>query len=241
MDPTALTANVLDLKLHQILNNDLLASTLNKVRDQSVNLQLSPSADKIFRAFELITWDNLSVVIIGQDPYPDNREATGLAFSVPDDIKIPNTLLNVYKCLVNRGLMVKIPEHGNLTEWAEQGVLLLNTSLTTIHNTRASHMSIWENYINKVIKDLCVEAIAANKPLVFMHWGGYAQKKINIIRSVNAPGSKIHVLLWNHPSPASTSNNSTTDPKHFIHCDNFDSANEILESYGKDPIDWNIY
>ncbi|XP_065289296.1 uracil-DNA glycosylase-like isoform X2 [Dermacentor albipictus] len=166
---------------------------------------------------------SVRVVILGQDPYHNPGQAHGLAFSVPKGVAIPMSLLNMYKELANDIPGFQQPSHGNLTGWAQQGVLLLNACLTVRMNTPNSHKDRgWENLTDAVIRHLNKQC----SNLVFLLWGAYAQKKGSIIDR-----KKHQVLQCAHPSPLSAS-------RGFFGCCHFSKANEYLTKHHKQPIDW---
>jgi uracil-DNA glycosylase len=201
--------------------NLLKTDELDNIIAQLSNIETVPGQEDIFNFARITPFNKLKCVIIGQDPYPTPGDAHGLAFSCLTGT--PASLKNIYKCLLKSKLIKEIPDSGNLTQWAEQGVLLLNTALTTIPGKSLAHMKLWSHYTNELIK-----RISEIKPLVFILWGDRAQKVKSHIdhRSV--------VLTWAHPSPLATKSN-------FINCTNFKEANEILVKLGEKPIDWNIY
>lgn len=183
-----------------------------------------PPGSQIFAAFDYTPFDKVKVVIIGQDPYHGDGQAHGLCFSVQRSVSIPPSLQNIYK-EIKDDLGLPIPTHGNLTSWAQQGVLLLNAILTVNRNEAASHKNAgWENFTNEVIRKL-----SEKRPhLVFILWGKFAQEKASLIDS-----SKHLVLKAAHPSPFSAYNG-------FFGCKHFSRANEYLRNNGLDPIHWNI-
>lgn len=161
---------------------------------------------------------------MGQDPYHNPNQATGLAFSVPINVRIPPSLRNIYKELANDISGFKIPNHGNLENWARQGVLLLNDVLTVEHNQPASHSKIgWKDFTLAILN-----AINKNcRNVVFILWGNYAKSKIKHL------DSKSHLILTSaHPSPFSAIK--------FYGCRHFSKANDYLIKCGKTPIDWHI-
>ncbi|HTA28619.1 MAG TPA: uracil-DNA glycosylase [Bacteroidia bacterium] len=181
-----------------------------------------PPGKLIFSAFNHTPFNNVEVVILGQDPYHGAGQANGLCFSVSDGIKMPPSLVNIFKEIQN-DLGYPIPISGNLERWADQGVLLLNAMLTVRANEPGSHQGRgWESFTDSVIKHI------SNKKqgVVFLLWGKYAQAKETLI-----DGSKHHILKAAHPSPFSAYNG-------FMGCKHFSKANEILLSQGKQPIDW---
>ena len=183
-----------------------------------------PAGPNIFSAFENTPFDNVKVVILGQDPYHNPGQAHGLAFSVQKGIPPPPSLVNIYK-EIHQDTGACIPKHGNLEQWAEQGVLLLNAALTVVANTPMSHSKIgWHEFTNAVIR-----VVSENKAhVVFMLWGAFARSKQELIDS-----SKHLILTAAHPSPLSAHNG-------FFGCRHFSKANKWLEEHGIAPIDWSI-
>jgi uracil-DNA glycosylase len=192
------------------------------VRHAYRTTQCFPPAGQIFRAFDLCPFDKVRVVIIGQDPYHDVNQAHGLCFSVQDGVKIPPSLDNIYKEL-NRDLGKPIPTTGNLTHWAEQGVLLLNATLTVEAHKAGSHQGKgWEE-----LTDAAIMALNEKRErIVFMLWGSYAQRKGKYIDR-----RKHLVLEAVHPSPLSAY-------RGFIGCGHFSQANNYLVQQGLSPIAW---
>lgn len=181
-----------------------------------------PSKDKIFNAFALSSFANTKVVILGQDPYHGDNQAQGLSFSVPDGMKIPPSLRNIYQEL-NSDLAISPKKSGNLEHWAMQGILLLNSVLTVEKNTPGSHAnSGWVNFTDTVIDILN----AKKQNLVFLLWGTYAQQKIELIDS-----EKHLVLTATHPSPFSAH-------KGFFGCKHFSKTNEYLKMHNQQAINW---
>lgn len=183
-----------------------------------------PPGSQIFNAFDTTPIDNVKVVILGQDPYHGPRQAHGLCFSVQDGVPPPPSLVNIFKEL-QEDIGIRIPNHGNLTAWAKQGVFLLNASLTVRASEPMSHAKIgWANFTDTVIKKISDE----KEHVVFMLWGKFAQDK-----RVLVDASKHLVLRAAHPSPLSAHNG-------FFGCKHFSKANEYLMSKGIDPIDWQL-
>lgn len=184
-----------------------------------------PKDSDIFNAFNFTSLDKVKLVIIGQDPYHGPGQAHGLCFSVPNGIAIPPSLRNIYKELARSILGFEIPSHGNLEKWTQQGVFLLNSSLTVRANQAASHAGKgWELFTDKVIDLINRE----RESVVFLLWGSYAKNKGKIIDRTR------HLVLESvHPSPLSAS-------RGFIGSNHFVLANEYLESKGLEPIDWNL-
>lgn len=183
-----------------------------------------PPSQLIFNAFNLTPFDDVKVVILGQDPYHNVGQAHGLAFSVPDGIQKPPSLQNIFKEL-NQDLNIPIPMNGNLEKWAKEGVLLLNASLTVRAHEAASHAKIgWQRFTDAAIKALSDK----RQNLVFILWGNYAIAKENLIDH-----NKHLILKTVHPSPLSAS-------RGFFGCHHFSKTNEYLIKNGITPIDWSL-
>lgn len=183
-----------------------------------------PPGNLIFNAFDKTPFDNVKVVILGQDPYHGPGQAHGLCFSVQKGVKPPPSLVNIYKEM-HTDLGIPIAETGDLTPWAENGVLLLNAMLTVRAGEPASHSKIgWENFTDAVIKRLSDQ----KEGLVFMLWGKFAQDKQVLIDA-----TKHYILKAAHPSPFSVE-------KGFYGCRHFSKANEILMKQGKEPVNWQL-
>lgn len=183
-----------------------------------------PPSPLIFNAFNSTPFDAVKVVIIGQDPYHGEGQAHGLAFSVPDNVMFPPSLRNIFKEL-HDDIGIVIPESGNLSKWAKEGVLLLNASLTVRANQAASHANIgWTRFTDAAIKALSEK----KEHLVFILWGNYAIAKESLIDH-----SKHLVLKGVHPSPLSAS-------RGFFGCRHFSKTNQYLEQNGIKPINWNL-
>ena len=182
-----------------------------------------PEAQNIFEAFNLTPFDNVKVVILGQDPYHGPDQAHGLCFSVNKNIATPPSLINIYK-EINNDLGKQIPDHGNLEEWAKQGVLLLNAVLTVRAHEAASHKSKgWEKFTDAVIKAISEE----KENVVFLLWGGYAKKK-----GAKIDHNKHHILTSGHPSPLSANRGYWFGNNHFS------QTNTYLKEHGQSEIDW---
>ncbi|MCR5215901.1 MAG: uracil-DNA glycosylase [Lachnospiraceae bacterium] len=200
------------------------ANLFQRVKEEYSKYPVYPPADEIFNAFHFTPLEEVKVVIIGQDPYHEPGQAHGLCFSVKPDVKIPPSLVNIYKEL-HRDLGCTIPNHGCLTKWAKQGVLLLNTVLTVRAHEANSHKEIgWEEFTDAAIRVLN----EVDRPIVFMLWGAPAQKKARMLHN-----PKHLVLKTSHPSPLSVY-------RGFDGCGHFSEANRFLESQGLTPIDWQI-
>jgi len=192
------------------------------VRNEYSTRLAFPPAGLIFNAFNLCPFDKVKVVIIGQDPYHNVGQAHGLCFSVQDGTDFPPSLINIFKEL-NHDLGIPIPTSGNLTRWAEQGVLLLNAILTVRAHEACSHQGKgWETFTDSVIDHINRE----RSNIVFMLWGAYAQKK-----GENIDSSRHFVLKSVHPSPLSASRGFFGN-KHFSLCNNY------LASHGIEPVMW---
>ncbi|SMN16202.1 Uracil-DNA glycosylase, family 1 [uncultured Candidatus Thioglobus sp.] len=189
---------------------------------ESSNIKIFPPKDQIFKAFELSNFKQTKVIILGQDPYHGERQAHGLSFSVPDDIKIPPSLRNIYKEL-ELDLSIKPNANGNLERWANQGVLLLNSALTVEKNSPRSHAKTpWIEFTESVI------ALLSDKKqnLVFLLWGAHAQQKAELIDA-----NKHLVLTASHPSPRSVR-------KGFFGCKHFSKTNDYLKMHNLQQINW---
>lgn len=207
---------------------DNLSKTIQNQRDN--NEHIYPNTDDVFNAFSYTDLTDVKVVILGQDPYHGANEqgtpqAHGLAFSVPHGFKVPPSLVNIYKELVTDIDGFTTPSHGNLTAWAKQGVLLLNTVLTVKKSNAHSHAKLgWELFTDHIIEELNKK----NAGCVFMLWGSHAQKK-----GKNIDHSKHLVLAGPHPSPLSAY-------RGFFGCRHFSKTNTWLIKHNHTPINWNI-
>lgn len=183
-----------------------------------------PPEKQIFNAFYLTPFDEVKVVIMGQDPYHGEGQANGLCFSVNKGITIPPSLRNIYKELqVDIGCT--IPTHGDLSHWSKQGVFLLNASLTLLNAAPMSHAQIgWAAFTDAVIRKLSEK----KDHLIFLLWGKFAQSKLQLINQ-----DKHKILIAAHPSPLSAHNG-------FFGCKHFSKTNECLATFGYPPIDWQI-
>ena len=183
-----------------------------------------PPGDKIFAAFDRTPFDRVKVVILGQDPYHGKGQAHGLCFSVPPGITPPPSLVNIFKELHN-DVGMPIPNHGNLESWADQGVLLLNATLTVRASQAGSHQNKgWENFTDSVIRKVSEE----RQGIVFILWGRYAQAKESLIDA-----GRHHILKAAHPSPFSAHSG-------FFGCHHFSKTNQHLESRGLEPINLSL-
>ncbi len=206
-------------------NEEYFAEIANQLISDYKTNEIFPPKEEIFNALKLTSFKNATVVIIGQDPYHNYNQAHGLSFSVPKtQIKIPPSLKNIYKEL-KTDLDIPIAKHGNLTKWAEQGILLLNATLTVeAHNANSHQKYGWEFFTDKIIKKISEE----NKNVVFLLWGNFAQKKSSLIDE-----TKHKIISSIHPSPLSAS-------RGFFGSKPFSQINDYLEKHNKPIIDWNI-
>ena len=192
--------------------------------EEKKNFRIFPPGSLIFNAFNHTPFDKVKVIFIGQDPYHCYGQAHGLCFSVPLGVTKPPSLENIFKELQN-DLGIPVPGHGNLVKWADQGVLLLNATLTVRANQAGSHQNKgWETFTDAVISKLS----ELKHNLVFVLWGNYA-----IAKKILIDDSKHHILTAAHPSPFSAY-------KGFFGCRHFSRINEILAKSGKEPIEWRI-
>lgn len=192
--------------------------------EEKSKFNVYPPGGNIFNAFNLTPFNNVRVVLLGQDPYHGPGQAHGLCFSVPRGISAPPSLVNVFK-EVERDLGIPVPSHGNLEKWAHQGILLLNATLTVRANQPGSHQRKgWETFTNAAIGKLSEKRVG----LVFLLWGKFAQEKEAIIDT-----NRHYVLKAAHPSPYSAYNG-------FFGCRHFSKTNEILTKHGLDEIDWKL-
>lgn len=195
--------------------------------EEAAGKAIYPPRGTRLAALELTPLDAVKVVILGQDPYHGPGQAHGLAFSVRDGVRVPPSLANIYRELAS-DLGLAIPAHGNLTNWARQGVLLLNAALTVEDGKPASHQGKgWEE-----ITDTVVAAVAAKAdPCVFLLWGSHAQRKAGSVPGLI--GSHHLVLSAPHPSPLSAH-------RGFLGCRHFSQANAFLERHGRGAVDWRL-
>ncbi|WP_026464790.1 uracil-DNA glycosylase [Adhaeribacter aquaticus] len=211
---------------HQVLKDEFekeyFKELIEFVKSEYATQQVFPPGNLIFHAFEKTPFDQVKVVLIGQDPYHGPNQAHGLAFSVQEGVTPPPSLRNIFK-EIKEDVGKPIPKSGNLEHWADQGVLLLNATLTVRANTAGSHQKKgWEEFT-----DAAIRALSEKKQgLVFLLWGAYAQKKGAIIDT-----SKHHVLQAAHPSPFAAD-------KGFFGCRHFSKTNAYLREQGQPEINW---
>ena len=197
------------------------AELSKKVEEEYETKTVFPPYDLIFRALKMVDYDKVKVVILGQDPYHGDGQANGIAFAVNKGIPLPPSLINIYK-EIESDIGVKMPKTGTLLGWEEQGVLLLNATLTVRKATPQSHSAFgWQKFTDAVTEALS----RREKPMVFILWGAGAGAKKSIIAAR-------HLILTSpHPSPLSTS-------RGFFGCKHFSQTNDFLLQHGMQPIDW---
>lgn len=209
-------------RLAEEFSKPYFTSLISFVRNEYQSQVVYPPGKEIFRAFDACSFDDVKVVIIGQDPYHGAGQANGLCFSVRDGVRTPPSLVNIFK-EINKDLGKPIPSSGDLTHWSSQGVLLLNATLTVRASTPGSHQNKgWEQFTDAVIRKISEE----RENVVFLLWGAYAQKKGEIIDR-----NKHLVLMSAHPSPFSAD-------RGFFGCKHFSKANKYLQSKGLSEIEW---
>ena len=212
----------------QILADEWEKSYYQKLREflkaEYKEQKIYPNMHDIFNSLRYTSFKDTKVVIIGQDPYHGEGQAHGLCFSVKKGVNPPPSLKNIYKEL-NSDIGMAIPSHGELTHWAKQGILLLNTVLTVREGQPNSHKGMgWEIFTDRIISELNRK----EEPIIFLLWGANAEKKAQII--TNPLHKK---LITVHPSPLSAS-------RGFMGCKHFSKTNELLMQFGMEPIDWEI-
>ena len=184
-------------------------------------LNILPKPELVFNAFNYFDLKDLKVIIIGQDPYINENQAMGLSFSIPRGVKLPPSLRNIYKCIENTCNVSMDYSNGDLTDWAKQGVLLLNKTLTVFEKLSNSHKRVWKGFTNDII-----DYISSNtEGIIFVLWGNDAKSLKKIINL-----KKHHILEHTHPSPLAR--------KPFINCNHFVQINDILKKNNKKIIDW---
>jgi uracil-DNA glycosylase len=210
--------------LNSEFQSDYFATLKTFLQAEKQNYILYPPGSLIFSAFNHTPFEKVKVVILGQDPYHGPNQAHGLCFSVPFGVEAPPSLKNIFKEL-HEDIGMAIPSHGNLEKWADQGVLLLNATLTVRANQAGSHQKMgWEVFTDRVISELSKQ----RQGIVFLLWGNYAKAKETLIDT-----SKHYVLKSAHPSPLSAYNG-------FFGCKHFSKTNDILKKQGLSPIDWGV-
>jgi uracil-DNA glycosylase len=210
--------------LQEEFDKDYFGNIIKFIKDElAAEKKIYPSGKNIFKAFDLTPVGKVKIVILGQDPYHNPGEAMGLSFSVPQGTKVPPSLQNIYK-EINADLALPIPKHGDLTKWADQGILLLNAFLTVEQNKPLSHSKIgWHTFTDEVIKRLS----QSQRNIFFMLWGNFAKGKAELIDE-----SKHLILQSPHPSPLAG--------KGFFDNHHFSKANSYLKSNGRGEIDFQL-
>ena len=210
-------------ELDQEFEKDYFKDLAKYVKNEYSENKCFPPAEDIFAAFEHSDFEDTKVVILGQDPYHGIGQANGLCFSVRDGITFPPSLKNIFK-EIEDDLNKQVPETGNLQRWADQGVLLLNATLSVRAHEAGSHQKKgWERFTDKVIQTISEK----KENVVFLLWGGYAKKKAKLIDD-----SKHLILTSGHPSPLSANRGYWFGNKHFS------KANDYLGVHGKTKIEW---
>ena len=223
-DPFATVGESWNSALEREFHSPYFAALKDFVDQQRSEHTIHPSEQDTFAALQRTPFDSVRVVILGQDPYHGAGQAHGLAFSVPKGVPTPPSLRNIFKEL-QRDLDQAIPVHGDLSAWADQGVLLLNTTLTVREGEAGSHYGKgWERFTDAIITELSTK----REGLIFLLWGRNAQQKASLIDS-----TRHHVLLAPHPSPLSAH-------RGFIGCGHFGQVNALLREKGEPTIDWSI-
>jgi len=208
--------------LYEEFNSPYFEQLKQFLIDEKRHYVVFPPGGLIFNAFNLTPFNEVNVVIIGQDPYPNEGQAEGLCFSVPDGIELPRSLVNIYQEIAD-DLHITPPRSGSLARWAKQGVLLLNATLTVRAHAIGSHQNKgWERFTDRAISELSRQ----RDHVVFLLWGNYAKQKATLIDS-----TKHAILTAAHPSPLSAA-------KGFFGCRHFSKTNEILRRWGKKEIVW---
>jgi uracil-DNA glycosylase len=210
--------------LKNVFEQPFFAETVHFLKtERATGKTIYPPGARIFHAFSATPFDELKVVILGQDPYHGPGQAHGLCFSVPEGIKPPPSLVNIFKELKS-DTGVPIPRNGNLEKWADQGILLLNAALTVRASEPNSHAAIWAPFTDAVIQSISEQ----KKGIVFLLWGKFAQDKQLLIDT-----SKHHILMAAHPSPFSAD-------RGFFGCRHFSKTNNLLVKEGRDAINWSL-
>lgn len=208
-----------------IFKKESKAKLFDFLKEEQAKQEVYPPKERVFEAFKLTPLDQVKVVILGQDPYHNLGQAHGLSFSVPKGVPLPPSLRNIFKELKNDIPHFENPSHGDLTSWAKQGVLLLNATLTVRAHQAGSHQKKgWEEFTDAIIRYISEEC----EHVVFLLWGGYAQKKSSLI------DENKHLILFSaHPSPLSAY-------RGFFGCRHFSRTNHYLSLHHKTPINWSL-
>lgn len=221
---TKMTNNSWDLKLENEFKKPYIEELKLFLKKERTSYTVYPKQTEVFNALKLTPFENVSVIVLGQDPYHGPNQAHGLSFSVNYGIKAPPSLVNIFKELKSENIGFEIPNHGNLTAWAQQGVLLLNATLTVRAGEPASHQKKgWETFTDNIIKLISDE----KENCVFLLWGNFAKSKASLIDL-----EKHLVLTAAHPSPLAGGA--------FFGCKHFSRTNEYLKSKNKPTINWSL-
>ena len=215
--------NSWDQLLKDEFNKPYFINLLNFLEKEYQEKTIFPKQEDLFNAFKYTKYEDVKVVILGQDPYHEIGQAHGLAFSVLEGVKFPPSLKNIFKEL-NNDLAIEIPKSGDLTKWSNEGVLLLNTILSVESGKAGSHQNKgWESFTDRIIEVLNER----KEPIIFVLWGNYAKSKKKLINNN-------HIILEAaHPSPLSAYHG-------FFGCKHFSKINEILKNNNQKEIDWNL-
>lgn len=206
------------------LEKDYMISLKDFLKLERQDFLVYPKEKELFNAFHKTPFNKLKIVLLGQDPYHGEGQAHGLSFSVPKEVNTPPSLINIFKEIEN-DLNIKNHGKGDLTKWAEQGVLLLNSTLTVRKNMAGSHQNKgWEQFTDKVISTIS----SKKEGVIFLLWGNFAQNKQKLIDK-----SKHHILMSSHPSPLSSY-------RGFFGCKHFSECNKILKKENKTEINWKL-
>jgi len=216
---------ILDILNKNTEITEQIENKLNSDIDKKSQLKIFPPKELIFNAFNHFNFQDTKAIIIGQDPYYRENQAMGLSFSVPHDVKTPPSLVNIYKELQSDINGFIIPNNGDLSKWAKEGILMLNSALTVLEGKPNSHQTIWIDLTDKIIEYLDKNI---NHKVVFLLWGKEAQKKKDLLESENSIS-----ICSAHPSPLS--GNKWFGNK------SFSKTNKILHDNGIKEIDWNIF
>ncbi len=211
-------------QLHNEMEKAYFLELIDAVDKERETYSVFPPEEDVFNAFKYTSYDKVKVVILGQDPYHDNQQAHGLCFSVLPGVKIPPSLRNIYKEL-HEDMNIKIPNHGYLKKWADQGVLMINAVLTVRAHEAGSHGKLgWQQFTDSVISVLNKR----EEPIIFVLWGNYARGKKKLI-----DGEHHFIIESAHPSPLSAR-------RGFFESKPFSKINTILENNEYNPIDWQV-
>tara|TARA_A100001015_G_scaffold143419_2_gene159107 strand:- start:17 stop:763 length:747 start_codon:yes stop_codon:yes gene_type:complete len=213
-----------------------IETTINEEKEAFDELlEIFPPDNNIFASFSLFEPEETKVILLGQDPYHGKGQAMGLSFSVPEGINPPPSLRNIYKEVSTDIEGFTTPEHGNLTYWGQQGVLLLNTALTVRQGSAGSHAKLWKDFTDQII----IRVASFSQPMVYFLWGGHAKRKKELILKSSSNNKKSNpkqeanlILESNHPSPLSANRGGWYGCKHFSQCNQYLQQNNIV------PIDW---